>query len=432
MACKIDSPAKRSREPVSKKPIWHKVAPGIFLEYRKSPEARKWLVRYGTPYRMQVFADADDANVVASGAVTMSFKHASVQAVKLAEAANVPGAKAAMPVTVRRVVEEYIAVRNTRDAKIKGRDVRSDADTRLSRNVLSDVELSDTLLRDVTADVLREWADGVTLKPSNRKRLFGDLKAALRAGWEHHRKALPNDWRDEVSIGLKVEDDGENSREIQVLSEGQLSAVMRAAKELDIEGGWGGDLHRMLSALAVTGMRWSQVTRMVGADAKVQQRIGRDGAAVTDCVLMVPASRKGGRGAAKVGKKIKRIVAANDFDVIRPDASIPANATLLTRVQNVEVAPLVWRQGERVAWSSASAIARPWKDIVKRAGLPVSIIPYAFRHTSIVRQLRAGLPVAIVASLHDTSPAMIAKHYAAFIVDASDDMIAAVTVGIAA
>ena len=85
-----------------------------------------------------------------------------------------------------------------------------------------------------------------------------------------------------------------------------------------------------------------------------------------------------------------------------------------------------------MAWSSASEIARPWKGIVKRAGLPVSIIPYAFRHTSIVRQLRAGLPVAIVASLHDTSPAMIAKHYAAYIVDASDDMIAAVTVGIAA
>jgi len=44
------------------------------------------------------------------------------------------------------------------------------------------------------------------------------------------------------------------------------------------------------------------------------------------------------------------------------------------------------------------------------------------RHSSIVRALRAGIPVRIVAALHDTSSAMIEKHYAAYILDVSDDL----------
>ena len=40
-----------------------------------------------------------------------------------------------------------------------------------------------------------------------------------------------------------------------------------------------------------------------------------------------------------------------------------------------------------------------------------------------VRGLRAGLPVRLVASAHDTSVAMIEKHYGAFIVDATEDLL---------
>ena len=45
------------------------------------------------------------------------------------------------------------------------------------------------------------------------------------------------------------------------------------------------------------------------------------------------------------------------------------------------------------------------------------------RHSSIVRGLRAGLPVRLVAAVHDTSAAMIEKHYGAFIVDATEDLL---------
>jgi site-specific recombinase XerD len=58
------------------------------------------------------------------------------------------------------------------------------------------------------------------------------------------------------------------------------------------------------------------------------------------------------------------------------------------------------------------------------SGLDSSIIPYALRHSSIVRGLRAGLPIRLVAALHDTSVEMIEKHYSAFIVDAMDELAA--------
>jgi hypothetical protein len=51
---------------------------------------------------------------------------------------------------------------------------------------------------------------------------------------------------------------------------------------------------------------------------------------------------------------------------------------------------------------------------------PDVITPYALRHSSIVRMLLRGLPVSLVASLHDTSETEIHKHYGRYITDVSD------------
>ena len=45
---------------------------------------------------------------------------------------------------------------------------------------------------------------------------------------------------------------------------------------------------------------------------------------------------------------------------------------------------------------------------------------YALRHSSIVRQLLAGVPIRVVAVNHDTSVAMIEKTYSKYIGDHSD------------
>ncbi|HLG89105.1 MAG TPA: hypothetical protein VKZ79_18130 [Alphaproteobacteria bacterium] len=45
---------------------------------------------------------------------------------------------------------------------------------------------------------------------------------------------------------------------------------------------------------------------------------------------------------------------------------------------------------------------------------------YALRHSSIVRQILRGVPVRVVAVMHDTSVAMIEKNYSKYLADHAD------------
>lgn len=51
------------------------------------------------------------------------------------------------------------------------------------------------------------------------------------------------------------------------------------------------------------------------------------------------------------------------------------------------------------------------------------LVPYCLRHSSIIRGLRARLPIRLVAAVHDASAAMVEKHYATFIVDAVEGLL---------
>jgi hypothetical protein len=66
-------------------------------------------------------------------------------------------------------------------------------------------------------------------------------------------------------------------------------------------------------------------------------------------------------------------------------------------------------------------MARPWEEIRKSAKMP-DVIPYALRHSSIVKHIRANLPIRLVAALHDTSTAMIERHYSKWITSGLEEM----------
>jgi integrase len=76
-------------------------------------------------------------------------------------------------------------------------------------------------------------------------------------------------------------------------------------------------------------------------------------------------------------------------------------------------------------WSKSDH-ARPFARAVKAIGEDAEIVTsYALRHSHITAQLLAGLPVQLVARLHDTSAAMIEKHYAAAIASHADELVRA-------
>jgi integrase len=68
-------------------------------------------------------------------------------------------------------------------------------------------------------------------------------------------------------------------------------------------------------------------------------------------------------------------------------------------------------------------MTRDWRLVVAKAGLE-GVIPYALRHTSIVRGIRANLPIRLVAAVHDTSVTMIERHYSRWITEGLEEMAA--------
>ena len=68
-------------------------------------------------------------------------------------------------------------------------------------------------------------------------------------------------------------------------------------------------------------------------------------------------------------------------------------------------------------------MTRPWRASLAAAGLPAIWCPIACGTPASCAGCAPGLPVRLVAAVHDTSVAMIEKHYGAFIVDATEDLL---------
>lgn len=51
---------------------------------------------------------------------------------------------------------------------------------------------------------------------------------------------------------------------------------------------------------------------------------------------------------------------------------------------------------------------------------PAEVTIYALRHSNVVRQLLAGVPIRVVAVNHDTSIAMLERTYSRYIGDHAD------------
>ncbi|TPK85310.1 tyrosine-type recombinase/integrase [Mesorhizobium sp. B2-4-17] len=407
--------------------------------YRHGKRGGVWFARWrnhwaGANYLQAPVGPANDVNDKPTDGL-LTFAQAEMQARQIvAKARQEAKAAAAGPVlTVRLAVETYVGERDARDSRRKGRTVRSDAGQRLRRYVLGRdkrgkqeavraSKLAGVGLHALKESDLLEWRKELPegLKGTTEQRLINDLKAALNGAYAAHRERLDPTLPAIIKHGLKAEkmDTDEAAplaRDNQILSAAQVGKLLAAAREIDREGNWDGDLFRLVVVLAATGARFSQATRMkVGDVQRAQAR------------LMVPSSRKGRGG------KIASVPVPVGKDVL--DALLPVTTgrgndeTLLERWRSKQVAGSIgWERAGRGAWQFASELKRPWQEIRQRAGMP-AVIPYGLRHSSIVRGIRANLPIRLVAALHDTSVPMIERHYARWIVDGLEDLAAAAVV----
>ncbi|WP_315730318.1 MULTISPECIES: tyrosine-type recombinase/integrase [unclassified Bradyrhizobium] len=420
---------------------WRRLDAEAHLGYRKGKRSGKWLVRWrnhhdGANYKQAPLGIANDVNdKPAEG--TLTFEQAVTQAREhvIRSRAEAAALAAGPPPTVQTAIEIYVRERNARDSRRVGREIRSDAGHRLRRYLLGQkrrgrqeaikaAPLVAVRLYALTENHLLTWRESLPakLKATTRQRLAADLKAALNAAWlrlPSEQKKLNPTFPSIVKDGLRaerVDDDDETSvaRDNQILTDAQVGTLIRAAREIDEEQEFEGDLFRIVVCLAATGARFAQLRRMRVSDAqRAEQR------------LMVPGSYKGRGGN---GGSVPVPVGEDVIEVLLPAISgRPKEAPLFERWRYEQRGPnFGWIKSQRGAWKTAE-LTRPWQAIRERAGLP-KVIPYALRHSSIVRGLRNMLPIQHVAKLHNTSVQMIERHYAKYIATALEDLARAAVV----
>jgi integrase len=241
-------------------------------------------------------------------------------------------------------------------------------------------------------------------------RLLADLRAALNDAAVAHRRELPAHFAQEVRIGTKQIESADQARRL-ILTDEQIFALVAASFEVDDSGDFG----RLVTLLAASGARHSQAVRVrVAGFQHNQQRV------------LIPSSRK---GRSRAERPLVAIQLSPEVCQRLQPAIVGrgADEPLLMRWHWSRKGRSQWEPVERRAWGAQYDANRYWHEAVRVANyngahLPAGISAYAFRHTSIVRGLRANLPVRLVAALHDTSVKMIEKHYSAFIVDATEDL----------
>lgn len=320
----LDNREARQRLKVRGKPYWRLIEQGTHLGYRRlKAKAGTWWVRHylgDQQYETEPLGAADDLSD-ADGVKILNFWQAQTKARE-----RMAGrATAAANITVAQAVEKYIAERDERESHRAGRPVRSDASQRLSRHVLGQkarghqeardaAPLASLDLHKLDDSDLQNWAGGLpkAMKAGTRQRLVNDLKAALNLAYANNRKQLPTTLPMTIRHGLrpKQKDRGANEsrvRDNQILTDAQVSGLIRAAQEIDAEEeGWEGDLFRLVLVLAATGTRFSQAARLRVRDC--QMASGR---------LLVPTSRKGHTGQSKTSHTAVP-VGRDVLDALRP------------------------------------------------------------------------------------------------------------------
>lgn len=410
---RIHDRSARARLAPRRSPYWRFILEGFHLGYYRGPHKAAWVARLWQAeegaYRTETLGETDDL-AAADGKTVLSYRQALDKAQAWRTLVEEGGDSAAdSEVTVGQVVQAYIERRDARRTAQAGRTLKSDAHIKLRKHVLADKRFAAIAMRDLTEAHLIAWQKRIAgHAPAGRQRIVNDLKAALNAGFAMHRRALPNDLPITIRYGLIVEVREmtiARARENQILSDDEVRRIIAAAYEVDA------DLARLVVLLAATGARFSQIARMRVGDVQAGQ--GR---------VMVPQSFKGKRPRIDY---IRIALGADTLAALEPAiAGRGLAAPLLERTRVRQVGPCEWVPYERGPWNSSSEMLRPWAQVVERAGLPATTIPYALRHSSIVRGLRAGLPIRLVAALHDTSVAMIERHYSRWITEGLEELVA--------
>ena len=376
----LETRGARLKLPIAKKPVFVKIGRGIGLGYRRNRTAGTWVARVANGNGgnwTKAIGNADDFDD-AEGTAILDYWQAQEKARTLGRGER--GAGSSKPLIVKEALDVYEA-----DLRTRGGDIHNVARVRghLSQAML------DRVVALLTSRELRRWRDGLakSLAPATVNRTTTALKAALNLSAEHDQRiANRRSWE----TGLVAIPDAHQSRNV-ILPDAVVRQIIAASYQQSAEFGL------LVETDAMTGARPSQLARLEVQDLQANR---------SDPRLMIPCSRKG-RGRKSVTHRPVPISAMLAKQLAVSASGRPAIAPLLTKPSGGP-----WRQSDHFRLFARAA---------KAAGQdPAEVTIYALRHSSIVRQLLAGVPVRVVAVNHDTSVVMIERTYSRFIGDHSD------------
>jgi integrase len=382
-AARLETATARRRLRARRKPYFVTISRGIELGYRRNLGGGSWSVRCtsrGADWTDRI-ALADDFEP-ADGKLILSYWEAIDAARALARGTDMPDSK---PPTVEAAVDSY-----ERDLKIRGADP---ANARRARKHLTATLATKPVMLLSTQD-LRHWRDGLVargVEPATINRTRAGLRAALELAASLDDR-ITN--RSAFRSGLKGLPGGKNARRV-VLPDADVLRIVEAAYQKDRAFGV------LVEVLAQTGARISQAARLRCGDLQADR---------ADPRLLMPTSYKGR------GQKEKQQV---------PVPITAALAALLAELKGDRPNdPPLLRKSDGSRWLEINK-SEHWnlfREVAERAGFdPDLVTSYALRHSSICRALLKGVPVSIVARLHDTSAREIESHYAAYILDVTDE-----------
>jgi integrase len=361
-----------------------KLARGKQMQYRRCKGNGTWLVKvsdgHGKPWT-QGFAQADDFDDSDNKTILGFFEAQDVAKCLIRGDDNAP-------ITVCGALNDYRA-----DLEARGANPYNAEWPRL--HLTSVLQSKPVAL--LTATELKKWRDGLlgTMAPSTINRLCGCLCAALEQA-ALHDKRIQN--RNAWETGLAGLPNAQEVRNV-IISDDKARELIAAAYCIDRQFGL------LTETLAITGARPSQAVRLRVEDLHNHPLRPK---------LMMPKSAKGG-GRNRSVKKTERY-------------SVPITRALELRLKAAAKgragdAPLLLQSDGR-PWDKnpGQNYHRQVDSVVTAIGLdPAEVTMYALRHSSIVRMLLRNVPIRLVASLHNTSVAMIEKHYSKYITEHSID-----------
>lgn len=360
MPNQIDSKTKRAKLAPRREPYWQPLQKGAAVGFRKLESGDgTWIARWrdeAGKQRYRALGNLDDFDAAAKAARDW---------VTTCEQGATPAIT-----TVSEACKAYVE-----GLKAEGRqDTAYDAERRFMKRVFG-TTLGKTPLDKLKTSALQTWmneqinddddADDEDIRRSkdSANRNLATLKAALNKALKHRLVATDAGWKT-VQAFPKVA----ARRRDAFLSMAQRKALLEACPD---------DLRLLAKAMLLTGARPGELAKLNVSD--FDKQLG--------CITLT-----GKTGTRTVGVSAQALA----FFSEQTKGKLPSAPLLATAF------------GER--WDK-ERWGRPFKDIVKNAGLPETVVMYALRHTAISEMILSGMDSFIVAKQAGTSVEMIEKNY---------------------